>query len=114
MVANVGSAVDGSSHDSSSNGSVSGTGDNDGFVASGGASTGGGTGSDINASRHEGGVGIVISDSDNAIVDVEDATPTENDEQVAVSPVLHEPMDEGRDDDVPEETRTGLNSDHEG
>lgn len=114
MVANVGSAVDGSSHDSSSNGSVSGTGDNDGFVASGGASTGGGTGSDINASRHVGGGGIVISDSDNAIVDVEDATPTENDEQVAVSPVLHEPMDEGRDDDVPEETRTGLNSDHEG
>ena len=55
------------------------------------------------------------SDSDNAIVEVDDASPTENSEQGAVSPSFHEPMDEGSDDDdVQEVTRSGRSSDHEG
>lgn len=115
--ANVGSAVDGSSNDNASNGGVSGTGENDGFVVSGSASAGGGIGSDTNSNRHARGGDIVIhvSDSENAIVEVEDETHTENDEQPgAVSPALHEPMDEGSDGDVQELTRGGLSSDHEG
>lgn len=67
------------------------------------------------SSRHARGGGIVIhvSDSDNAIVEVEDVTPTENSEQGAVSTPLYEPMDEGSAD-VQEVIRSSLSSDHEG